>query len=317
MARKKKQRPSATVPTRLRRSGLDRVMVTPEGIALPITVGNRGSRFGALLLDLMFIGMLMIGTTIALVAIAGGTVDVAQKLGSSSPSARAFGALAVLWILLMFLFRNAYFLFFELGPKGATPGKRITGLRIAARDGGRLNAEMVIARNLLRDIELFLPLVLLASVGWDSGAAWLAATAWFLLFALMPLFNRDALRAGDIIAGTWVVEAPSRKLQPAMSAQPAVEPAPASGRPAFVFTDEELDVYGEFELQTLERVLRDGKGQSFDAVYEAISNKISRADGWGRERAFLEAYYTQLRARLEAGMRMGYRKADKHSEKAR
>jgi hypothetical protein len=33
--------------------------------------------------------------------------------------------------------------------------------------------------------------------------------------------------------------------------------------------------------------------------------------GGGDERLFLECYYTQLRARLEAGMRMGKRKADK------
>ena len=33
--------------------------------------------------------------------------------------------------------------------------------------------------------------------------------------------------------------------------------------------------------------------------------------GGGDERAFLEAYYTQLRARLESGMRLGKRKADK------
>src|SRR3546814_10263749 len=95
----------------------------------------------------------------------------------------------------MFLFRNAYFHSVELGPRGATPGKRIAGIRIAARDGGRLTAEMVIARNLLRDIELFLPIVFLSSAGVESGAAWLAATGWLLIFMLVPMFKRDALRA--------------------------------------------------------------------------------------------------------------------------
>ena len=36
--------------------------------------------------------------------------------------------------------------------------------------------------------------------------------------------------------------------------------------------------------------------------------------GAGDERAFLEAYYTQLRARLEGGMRLGRRKADKWTQ---
>jgi len=50
------------------------------------------------------------------------------------------------------------------------------------------------------------------------------------------------------------------------------------------------------------------------AVHEAICRKIGWNPGAGDERAFLEAYYTQLRARLESGMRFGKRKADKWSQ---
>jgi hypothetical protein len=186
----------------------------------------------------------------------------------------------------------------------------MSGIRIAARDGGRLSAEMVIARNLLRDIELFLPVVFVtsASRGGDTGAASLAAAAWFLLFALFPCFNKDRLRAGDLIAGTWVVEAPKRKLEPAMSAVAAPSPA----EHAYKFGDAELAPYGEYELQTLERVLREGRTEALASVAEAICGKIGwTAPGVGHERPFLEAYYTQLRAHLETGMRFGTRKADK------
>ncbi|WP_432289383.1 hypothetical protein SLT36_32020 (plasmid) [Aminobacter sp. BA135] len=31
---------------------------------------------------------------------------------------------------------------------------------------------------------------------------------WALLFALFPLFTRDRMRIGDLLAGTWVIEAP-------------------------------------------------------------------------------------------------------------
>ncbi len=302
---------AAVQSSRSARSDRERLMITPEGIALPLTLASRGSRFGALALDLTFIGVMMIATTLALIWIAGGTANLMGDLADKGPAAHALEFLAVVWMAAMFLFRNAWFLLFELGPRGATPGKRITGVRIAARDGGRLTAEMVIARNLLRDIELFLPLVFLMSAGdgGDMGAAGIASAAWFLIFALFPCFNRDRLRAGDLIAGTWVVEAPRHKLEMAMTSKPADTVSPVTS--GYRFGDEDLAVYGEYELQTLERVLRDDRPEAVRPVYEAICAKIGWKAGEGDERAFLEAYYTQLRARLESGMRMGKRKADK------
>ena len=307
---------TAAAAQRLPRTGRERVMITPEGVALPLTIASRGARAGALLLDLFFIGLLMTVTTLILLSLAGGVFSSGINGPDKSPLGQLLEVLAVIWIVAMFLFRNAYFLFFELGPRGATPGKRITGIRIAARDGGRLSAEMVIARNLLRDIELFLPLVFLASAGdgGDMGAAGIAATAWFLVFALFPLFNKDRLRAGDLIAGSWVVEAPRRKLEAALSIAPAaqVRAGPvAETAPAYRFGEAELAVYGEYELQMLERVLRDNRPDAMQAVYEAICTKIGWTAGQGDARPFLEAYYRALRQRLETGMRMGKRKADK------
>jgi hypothetical protein len=171
----------------------------------------------------------------------------------------------------------------------------------------------VLARNLIRDIELFLPLSALGNLQQDGALGWLAL-GWFLVFALFPFFNRDRLRAGDIIAGTWVIEAPRRKLATAMSLGAAATSGTSTATGAsYRFSDAELMVYGEYELQTLERVLREDRGEALVAVHEAICRKIGWNPGAGDERAFLEAYYTQLRARLEAGMRMGRRKADKHA----
>lgn len=293
---------------RLRQRGNDRArhIVTPEGLTLPLTLASRGSRLAALLIDLFFIGLLMLGTTLGLLWLVSGTFDVAMEQGGVA--GHMLELLVILWIAAMFLFRNAYFLFFELGPGGATPGKRLQDIRIAARDGGRLSAEMVIARNLLRDIELFLPLVFLANArdGGDMGAAGIAAAAWFLIFALFPCFNRDRLRAGDLIGGSWVVEAPKRKLETAMSVR-----EPATPGPAYRFGEAELAIYGEYELQTLERVLREDRPEALASVQDAICRKIGWNPGSGEERAFLEAYYTQLRARLEGNLRMGKRKADK------
>lgn len=305
---------AAVMPTRHMRTSRDRTLVTPEGIALPITLASRGTRAGALMIDLIIIGVAMIGTTIALIAIAGGTLDSLARASRPDAIGHAIQFLFILWMAAMFLFKNAYFLFFELGARGATPGKRMTGIRIAARGGGRLTAEMVIARNLLRDIELFLPVSFISSAGdgGNMGAAGFAAAAWFAIFMLFPFFNRDRLRAGDVIAGTWVVEAPKRRLERAMTVAQARGPDAAPAAPGVTFSDAELAVYGEYELQTLERVLRENRHDAMISVHDAIAAKIGRQPV-GDSREFLEAYYTQLRARLESGMRMGRRKADKHA----
>jgi uncharacterized RDD family membrane protein YckC len=290
-------------------------MVTPEGIALPIVLASRGARFGALIIDLILIVLAMIIATVGIGLLAGGTARLGFEVDQAKGAARhALDFLFILWIAAMFLFRNAYFLYFELGPRGSTPGKRMVGIRIAARDGARLTAEMVIARNLLRDIELFLPAVLLAGAsqqGEDMDPVMLGATAWFLIFALFPFFNRDRLRSGDLIAGSWVLEAPKHKLQAAMSLGEAARGTSNTTGAAYHFGEAELAIYGEYELQTLERVLRENRSEAQTAVAEAICRKIGWHPGAGDERAFLEAYYTQLRARLESGMRMGNRKADK------
>ena len=301
---------TAAVPTRLVGNSRERMMVTPEGIALPLTLASRGTRFAALIIDLTIISL-----TMAIVQLLIKLTGIGVLVGDGTEADDRLSALAFLsaiYIVVMFLYHYAYFLYFELGPRGATLGKRITGIRIAARDGGRLSAEMVITRNILRDIELLVPAFILgqASDGGDLWVGGLAATAWLLFFWLFPFFNRDRLRAGDLIAGTWVVEVPKRKLEAAMS---RVVARPVADGHAYSFGEAELAVYGEYELQTLERVLRERRPEAVTAVSEAICRKI----GWtppapGGELPFLEAYYTQLRARLEAGMRFGRRKADKY-----
>ena len=79
----------------------------------------------------------------------------------------------------------------------------------------------------------------------------------------------------------------------------------------YTFSDEELEVYGEYELKVLETVLRDGRQAAMEQVHGTICGKIGWNPGAGDERAFLEAFYAQLRAKLEGGMRFGKRKADK------
>jgi len=294
----------------------NRVIVTPEGVALDLRVASASARVGALMLDLALLFTTLIVMVIALALIALGY----SQSGLPAPDDVWLEALAVFAIIALFLARNAYFLYFELGQRAATWGKRLMGIRVAARDGGRLSTEAIIARNLVRDIELFLPLIFMTSSGVEGQlsdvAAW-SGTIWVAIFLLFPLLNKDRLRCGDLIAGTWVVESQRVKLGTlvAPGAGPGIaKPGRDAAQPAepmFRFSEEELSVYGEFELQTLEKVLRSDNNDALETVCAAICAKIGWNPGAGYERAFLEAYYTQLRARLERNMRFGRRRADK------
>ena len=309
---------SRAVEPWIRRSAnrkLDRIIVTPEGVPLNVTVAAAGARAGALALDIVIIiGLILLATLIgaALLWAFGLAFD-----GGLENASGPLQFLAVLWIIAVFLFRNAYFLYFELGDRAATWGKRAMGIRVAARDGGRLTAEAVIARNIVRDVELFLPLVFLTS-GEASGTMTdmtaLAGFLWVLMFLLFPLFNRDRLRGGDVIAGTWVIQNVKKNLGDIVA--PAALEAGTDGRapaPLYQFSDHDLSVYGEYELQTLENVLRSDQDDALQRVAASICQKIGWEPGSGDERVFLEAYYTALRARLERSMRFGKRRKDKHS----
>ncbi|GAB5487281.1 MAG: RDD family protein [Parasphingorhabdus sp.] len=295
---------------------LDRIMVSPEGVPLNVTVAAAGARAGALALDIVIILSMIFFVTIACLLVLWG-FGVAFA-GNPEEFNGPLGVLAVIWIISVFLFRNAYFLYFELGDRAATWGKRAVGIRVAARDGGRLTAEAVIARNIVRDVELFLPLVFLMQTSTQESASSFTAWAgfiWVLMFLLFPLFNKDRLRGGDLIAGTWVIQNVKKGLgdivAPTAATQTENDTNPAS---RYQFTEEDLSVYGEYELQTLENVLRTGSEEALETVASSICQKIGWQPGTGDERIFLEAYYTALRARLERGMRFGKRRKDKYSQ---
>lgn len=278
----------AVKPTRT----LDRALVTPEGVVLNIRLASASARAGALIIDLVLMLVTLGLLTWATFALwNGGT---------------AGGIAAILWMLGFFALRNFYFIAFESGPRAATIGKRLVKLRVVARDGGRLTTGAVVARNMMREIELMMPLtmLLIAMAEGGGGGTLSFGLAWVAILVFLPLFNRDRLRAGDIVAGTWVVENERRKIGIDL-----IDGIEANGD-APSFTSEELAVYGAFELHKLEAVLRQNNEAAIQAVAATIRGKLGRSD-WGDDRLFLDAYYAALRAELEGGLLMGRRKADK------
>ena len=280
---------TSTDPERLRE------LVTPEGVDLRLVLAEASERAGAFLLDAVFIALSLIVFT--LLTILAGALT---KLKTAE-------ALAAIWLLVSFVLRNFYFMAFELGPRAATPGKRILGIRVAARNGKALTAEAVFARNAMRELEVFLPLSFLVASR-NSIDAWIsiAGIVWCAVFVFFPLFNRDRLRAGDLIAGTWVVRAPRRLLD--------VDLASATEGQRFVFTREQLDAYGIKELTDLEDVLRVREARTIAAVADRIRAKIGIKTGITTglsDVAFLLAYYEALRGHLEQRLLFGRRRKDK------
>ena len=276
---------------------LRRRFVTPEGVDLRLQVGAYTDRLLALMLDgAIIVGSLAVLTLLAALA-AWGTKSKAP-----------LGAIAIIWMLGSFVLRLGYFIGFELHARGATPGKRIVGLRVIARDGRRLTADAIVARNAMRELEVFLPATFLFARGQGVDGAIVALGAiWTGVFVLFPLFNRDRLRLGDIAAGTLVVKAPKIRLL-----RDIAEFAPQS-LGAVGFSDAQLDAYGVKELKVLEQVLRAGDRRTMAAVALRIRTRI----GWEGptdtpDRSFLNAYYAALRQRLETGLLFGRARRDKH-----
>jgi uncharacterized RDD family membrane protein YckC len=285
-----------------------REILTPEGVPLRFTVANPGDRAAAFLIDGLVITA-MVGGLVVLLLLA--------LLGGGRSGA---GWLASFALLAAFVVRNFYFVGFELRWQGRTPGKRALGIRVMDRRGGPLTGEAVFARNLTRDLEVFLPLTVATNPALFSpgapGLAALAAWVWLFLFAFLPLFNRDRLRVGDLIAGTLVVVAPKGLLLEDLSG--ASRPGSRPKEDLYSFTPEQLDLYGIYELQVLEDLLRKDMPDRRETL-EAVCGKIQAKIGWpdggtavDPERFLLE-FYTAQRARLEHKMLLGQRRERKRS----
>jgi len=280
-----------------------REVVTPEGVPVRFAVARAGDRLGAFLID----GTLIVGACALLVVVL-------------LPLMALRGITAAVAMLAFFLLRNFYFTWFECLWQGTTPGKRALGLRVIDAHGGMLTPDAVFARNLMREVELFLPAVALLAPEalLPDVPHWmrLPALAWLLVFAALPFFNPDRLRVGDLVGGTMVVRTPHTVLRHDLVAEARRPAAAAAGAPAF--TVEQLDLYGIRELHLLESLLRQSRPRA--EALEAVAERIQRKIGWTAPpgaapdtEAFLRAFYAAQRARLEHRLLLGERRETKRA----
>jgi uncharacterized RDD family membrane protein YckC len=273
-----------------------REIVTPEGVTLDVDVAAPGERLVAFTIDMIFWLAATIFLYVCLIFL------LVQKINAE---------LAMTAILFFaFLLRNLYFIHFELATQGSTPGKRIVGLKVIDRAGGPLTPGAIVARNLTREVEVFLPFGLYLSLSaTQSGWMTLSYLAWIVIVSALPLFNRDRLRAGDLIAGTMVISLPRRVLLAEL----------AKTQDRFLFTRRQLETYGAFELHVLEEVLRRPASRDTEHIQKEVCRKICDKIGWpdsppdGDTLAFLQAFYTAERSFLEKEQLFGKFRADKTS----
>lgn len=283
----------------------DRVvrLTAPEGAEIALPLATPGERAVAYAMDVLFSQLVLVGLVLVLVLLAVATTSE---------------HVIALMLLGVFVVRHGYFLFFEARLQGSTPGKRILGLRVVSRDGAQLRLDAIVARNVMRDLEVMLPLTVLVAPEQAVGRApwWLAypAIGWIALVALLPFITRERTRAGDLVAGTVVVRVPRSTL--------LRDEARGTKAARLRFTREQLAIYGEHELETLATLLRSvesGKASEEDlrVVAETIARRI-RYDGnepTKRPATFLRAFYRDQRTDLERHLVLGKRIADKHERK--
>ena len=108
------------------------------------------------------------------------------------------------WIILIFALDWFYPVVFELSASGATPGKRVFGLRVVMDNGLPVTAAASMTRNLLRVAD-FLPLGYAAAI-------------------ICLLLRADGKRLGDLAAGTLVVHQPRAESRAVLDDVPLVAP---------------------------------------------------------------------------------------------
>ena len=273
-------------------------MTPPEGVSVRFEVAPLASRFGAQVLDIL----ISAGAAFAIIILLSLT---------PLPIGPLIGVLAAVLLLAI---RAPYYVLSELFWNGRTLGKRIVRTRVISADGRGLTTHAVVMRNLMKEVEVFVPGSLIL-VGGQMNAFWqIVLIIWVLVLLAVPLLNRRRQRIGDILAHTLVVAEPRPVLLGDLAQMRVDE--------EFVFTDAQLGFYGRFELQTLETFLRShplGEGaEPVKSNVVALAAQIRRKIGYDdpvpddRALAFLHAFYRAQREFLERKKLFGDVREDKH-----
>lgn len=161
-----------------------RAVATPEGVELNLRLAGPVSRAYAWLIDLFIRLSLMLILAFVLLPLG--------RLG--------MGIWLLLWFFLEWLFPVVCELWFD----GATPGKKLMGLRVVNDDGTPVSRWAAMTRNLLRAVD-FLPF-------------------FYGIGFVAMLLSRDFRRLGDVVAGTVVIYGEQPRATVAIPEAPPLAP---------------------------------------------------------------------------------------------
>ena len=277
-------------------------IASPEGVTLFFNLADPGERATAFAIDFFIWTVTTVIFYLFMIFVMFGALGLTGQVGLTV-------ALSIM-LFLGFAIRNFYFIHFELAWQGSTPGKRAVGIRVVDRKGGPLTPMAVVARNLTREVEIFIPLGVLSSLAnSNSPLENLVLVSWMLLFSALPLFNRLRMRGGDLIGGTIVVALPRKLLLADL----------VDAQTQHVFLERHLRAYGTFELQILEELLRRPNAPDAMQLRREVCDKIIKKIGWPSKVAdadtarFLTDFYAAQRAHLEREQLYGKFRADKNA----
>lgn len=155
---------------------------TPEQVELRFPLAGLGSRFLALMLDIL----IQVAANIVLVIVVAIVFSIPatqRHMGGMSSAAQKWFVAGL--VLAYFLLYWGYFSLFEAFYNGQTPGKRILKIRVIKDSGRQITFFEALARNLLRVVDL-LP-------------------GMYLVGAVSIMVTRQNKRLGDLVADTIVV----------------------------------------------------------------------------------------------------------------
>lgn len=156
---------------------------TPESIAFSYELAGLGSRFLAVLVDLVIQLLLVALIFWGLAALAAHAPKTPALSSVEERTALSIGY--GILIVIVFAIFFGYFIAFETAWNGQTPGKRMLGIRVV-RDGGYpLDFMCALIRNLIRTLEF--------------------GFGFYLFSAIASLLSVENKRLGDYAAGTIVV----------------------------------------------------------------------------------------------------------------
>ncbi|MEL7272184.1 MAG: RDD family protein [Pseudomonadota bacterium] len=280
---------------------------TAEGLVLKLTLAAPFQRAVVVVLDQLLVLLVLI------LFIIGYFYSGINTLFNSALA-------TILFYLTTFFLRTFALMVQEMVWNGRTLCKMWFGMRVISLDGTGLKSGQVLVRNLVREMEFFLPVMVLFGGFTNFGFDQYMAVAILLVTVCTIFFSRRSQRMGDYLANTVVVMDP----KPVLLADMA---APSHGDLRFTFTKAQLDHYGRHELHVLEDVLRvkPAKGKKERQRQEekqlTIAQTIARRIGWngrivgGQVRPFLAAFYAAQRDHLERRRMMGDMRENKfHTE---